>query len=213
VDPKLELVRLSKLVDAIVAELLDDSADEPKLLYLAVESSLARLAQEMDRMVLLSEKHANEIEVLSNSNEILVGLLSEAWDSLGSRQLELNSVSSGLQKTEALRSAFAGAELEVVRLTQTLNQLDAQIHSIHQSTSWKLTAPVRGVKLSLLVLVRFVKRLARLAAFDIRGVLLRFSRKSAQGNTPAEKLRNDVISHYPEETLVLFNELRTKLNA
>jgi hypothetical protein len=210
VDPKLELVRLSKLVDAIVADLLDDSSDEPKQLYLTVESSLARLAQEMDYMVLLSEKHANEIEALCNSNEMLIGLLSGAWDRLGSTETQLVSAKNIIQQDIDLQREIERIALESSHYKQELDQRNTQILALYSSTSWKISAPIRLAKLSVTFFERSIKGIVTVTVVNPIKKGLRVFKNTAPSPSVVKK-GNEDHPLCPQEILRILEDLKSEL--
>ncbi|MDE0368106.1 MAG: glycoside hydrolase family 99-like domain-containing protein [Gammaproteobacteria bacterium] len=131
------------------------------------DAEIQALNQDIARRIAEIERRDTEIDAL---NQVITRQTGEAEE----RDAEIDSL------TETLNEANTERELQVDSLMRAVNERDSRIAALMQSSSWRLTAPLREARLALGWLFRKSMRLAQIAGWLLTG---RF-RKAAQAMLP-----------------------------
>jgi O-antigen chain-terminating methyltransferase len=113
----------------------------------------------------------------------LAGEITLKIEAIAAREAEIARLNQRLQELE--ERAIAAREAEIARLNQRLQELEERLAAVYRSTSWRMTAPIRGAKRAAIWLVTGTWSWITLKPGSRRRVTLAQSHGHGSANLPS----------------------------
>lgn len=145
-DPAAWSEQIRRAVGDLVARLAWEDVQTTRPMLASAETEKATLQSEISRL-------RNELQLAQQGNAELQRAASDASNEEAALLPEISRLRSELdlahQSNAELRSAASNARNEKDWIEQTLHVCQMQIAALHQSRSWRFTAPLRRISTSL----------------------------------------------------------------
>lgn len=146
VDPAAWSAQMRRVVGDLVARLAWEDVQTTRPMLASAEAEKAKLRSEISRL-------HNELQLAQQGNSELRRAASDAFDKEAALQPEIARLRTALdlahQRNAELRSAASDTGNEKDEIEQALQACRMQIAALYQSTSWRITSPLRRISTSL----------------------------------------------------------------